>query len=315
MAGLKLGTTDISAINLGTTKVNKVYKGTNLIADYSTPGGVSPEAQSVLDRMINLSQTETDAIVAFVDKLVAGNAWNILEEFYCFSLNQTDSLTGWRSRTATIQKPGLWTHSVAKGWKTTEAVDLVNGINSNVIPSNIYSGTDILCSAGVWITDNDYTGSGNMDFFGVSNGGLEYYLRSRGSDTNDINIIFMNDSATNPARPSLALSTLNNCLFMAGFTAYSSSYDRFFYRFNSANPDPPNYHLGANFEGIPTLQLFINARNNGGTAQNSRPAAYACWFIFNGDFPGTIYHETLYDAQNFRIDLIDFLGAIGVSGV
>jgi hypothetical protein len=311
MAGLKLGTTDISAINLGTTKVNKVYQGTNLIADYSTPSGVSPEAQAVLDRMTSLSQAESDAIVTYVDNIVAGNMWDRVEEIYCFGLNEADSLTGFKSRVATIQKPSEWTHSKARGWVTNSA-DTVNAISTNIIPSTMWNAGANLGSMGVYVTDNNYTGTSNQDFFGVRNSGLELYLRSRGSDTNDANILFM--YTTQMTRPSWPQSELNNCLLSIGTTAYATAYDAFYSRYDGVNSENV-YNSVSVFEGAPTIEAVINARNDGGTMQNSRQTGYGLYFCMNQDFPESFYSPTAYDYYDFRADTIQFLKDVGVTGV
>ncbi len=65
-------------------------------------GGVSPEAQAVLDRYIGLTGTETDAIVAFVDAEVSDGNWDTYDEFFLFPLGATNGLIGFKSVTGTI---------------------------------------------------------------------------------------------------------------------------------------------------------------------------------------------------------------------
>lgn len=65
---------------------------------------ISAEAQAVLDRMTGLTATEEDAIITFVNAESAslGNGnWAFIDEFFSFSLNATDRLTGFIAKTAT----------------------------------------------------------------------------------------------------------------------------------------------------------------------------------------------------------------------
>jgi hypothetical protein len=56
----------------------------------------SPEAQAVLDRMINTTTKQDDAIANFVDTLVASGDWGELYDVHCMSLGAVDYLTGWK---------------------------------------------------------------------------------------------------------------------------------------------------------------------------------------------------------------------------
>ncbi len=81
-------------------------------------GGVSPEAQAVLDRMTGLSQTEIDAIIVFVNAEVVNGNWALIDEFWCFGLtSEANALTGFFSITA-INNGAT---------KTSKGFDFVNG--------------------------------------------------------------------------------------------------------------------------------------------------------------------------------------------
>ncbi|GAG90012.1 unnamed protein product, partial [marine sediment metagenome] len=58
-------------------------------------------ATPVLDRFSALTQTETDAITNFINQEVRDGNWGLYDEFFCFSLNATDALVGFKSKTAT----------------------------------------------------------------------------------------------------------------------------------------------------------------------------------------------------------------------
>ena len=53
---------------------------------WTEPGPV----QHTLNRMSSLSQQETDAITVFIEGCVADGNWDLLDEFWCFALNDTD---------------------------------------------------------------------------------------------------------------------------------------------------------------------------------------------------------------------------------
>jgi len=87
-------------------------------------------AQPVLDRYSALTQTETDAITAFVNAEVRAGNWGLYDEFFCFSLNATDRLIGFKSKTATLI--GVPTFDI--NGATFNGID--QAINTNYNPTN-----------------------------------------------------------------------------------------------------------------------------------------------------------------------------------
>lgn len=86
-----------SAYSLGGNITGPLYiQGNDRLQD-ATP---TPEAQSVLDRMNALTDTERNAIIYFVNGLVSFNIWSKIDEFYAFALNNTDWLTAFKDKTA-----------------------------------------------------------------------------------------------------------------------------------------------------------------------------------------------------------------------
>jgi hypothetical protein len=294
---IKIGNADITKAYKGSSAIDKIYKGNDLVVDWTT-GGVSPEAQAVLNRMTNLSVTEENAIIAFVDSMHSRGDWSNVIECYCYALNQIDSLTGWKTYTGSIDKPGLWTHSNTRGY-VTASTDTVNPIRTGVVPSDHWSASanDHDGSMGVWVTDNSYTGTSNQDFFGINESGVEMYLRHRGSDTNDVNCLFF--GTTYSSRPNINQGDMKDDFFGIGRRPTDE-------QFMSKGLAEPTVSTIA-FESVPTIETFVNARNNSGTPQNSRPTGYAFFIAFKP--------APLNDYASFYGDLKTLLGTLGVTNI
>jgi hypothetical protein len=139
-------------------------------------GGVSPEVQAVFDRMSALSQSEQDAIEAFVDGLVADGIWASLDEFYCFALNGTDYLTGWKAHTATT------TGSVIRTANGVEAGDASSHIDTNVDLTTLTQYTLTGGEQGVYAHSNSGWSS-NLDYFGATDSANSTSSRHRHTTT------------------------------------------------------------------------------------------------------------------------------------
>jgi hypothetical protein len=151
----------------------------NLVA--TEAGSYSAEVQAVLDRMTALTQAEIDAIEVFVDGLVADGIWNSLDEFWCYALNQTDWLTGWKSHTATVT--GSISHNKDGALCGGSAEHIDTTVDLGALTQ--YTLTD--SEAGVYVHSMLDWGVGNHDFFGVEDGTTNRTrVRHRGNDSQDI---------------------------------------------------------------------------------------------------------------------------------
>ena len=150
--------------------------------------GPSAEVQAVFDRMSALTQTEQDAIEAFVDGMVADGIYSDITEIYAPCLNATDFRTGFKFMTAV--EGGSPVHTAG------EYVDFTTN-NAHWLDSanfDTFATVDGFIAAYIVFTVAD--SSANHDLFGVATAGNECYMRYRGNDTNDFNAIFNVTSAT-----------------------------------------------------------------------------------------------------------------------
>jgi hypothetical protein len=239
-------------------------------------------------RLPNLTAPEETAVRDFVNKIVARGEWDLIIEIFCFSLNQTDSLTGFKDYTSSLNTPGDWTHSV-DGWFCSGTTSIETTIQPSVVYDTAFG------FAGVFIHSLNYTGTGNFDPFGTVDGASEVYCRHRGNDTNDWNIRFLTSGNITP-RPSLAQA--NVALNM--HTLSYESPDVHSYWLNGTRDTQENRAAGT----IPATTIYINGRNNGGT-QNARSSGYCFYFMSK---PGI-------SMPDFYNDVLVLLQDLGVSGV
>ena len=153
-------------------------------------GTVSAEVQAVFNRMSALTQTEQDAIEALVDGMVAGGYYTDITEIYAPCLNGTDFLTGFKFMTL-IQSAAPPTHTPGQFVEfSANSQHLLDSANFDTFATvegfiavyNVFTGVDT---------------TGNSDLFGVADaGGRECYMRWRGNDTTDFNIIYNVTGAT-----------------------------------------------------------------------------------------------------------------------
>jgi hypothetical protein len=161
-------------------------------ADFSvtnnvTGGGTSPEVQAVLDRMTAITAGETTAITAFVDGCVADGNWTLIDEFFCFALNGTDWLTGWRTHTASVV--GGTIVRTANGAELAGAGSNLEYIETNIDLATLTNFQQQDASSGLFIHACPDWGAGNFDFYGIDNNTAgSWKNRHRGSDTNDLRI-------------------------------------------------------------------------------------------------------------------------------
>ena len=145
------------------------------VSSYSAP------VQAVLDRMSALTAGEIAAIEAFVDGCEADGNWSLIDEFWCFALNATDWLTGWKAFTATAGG------TVARGANgMVIPVGAGNHVETGIDLSTLvqYSLND--AEIGIYAHTVADWGTVNNDIFGVEeDSNARTRLRHRGSDTND----------------------------------------------------------------------------------------------------------------------------------
>ena len=169
-----------------------------LLTQTMTPGGVggpvpptfSPEVQAVFDRMSALDQTEIDAIVDFVDGLVADGNYSDITEIYAPCLNGTDFETGFKFMTlqpsspAPIHTPGQYVDftTSSRHYLDSENFDSFATLEGFIAAYIVFTGADV---------------TQNSDMFGVADAsGRECYFRWRGNDTNDFNALYNVTGAT-----------------------------------------------------------------------------------------------------------------------
>jgi hypothetical protein len=171
--------------------VEAIYHATAAAAGTSTltgtaqgETGISDEVQAVYDRMTALSPTEEDAIQVFVDGLVADGIWGKLDEFYCFALNNTDWLTGWKKSTA-IHSP-LGNGNVSRNKDGAIVEDTNSWLETGLLlPAQTqYQLTD--GEMGIYLHASVDWGAGNNDMTGVEDASTaRTRIRHRGNDNND----------------------------------------------------------------------------------------------------------------------------------
>jgi hypothetical protein len=125
----------------------------------------SPEAQAVIDRMVNTTEKQNDAIANFVDTLVASGDWDDLYDVHCFSLGNVDYLTGWKVN-AGLTPVGSPVHTENDGvqFSTTSHMDL--GYSAEAL--HLALGIDSVCVGG-YVKTSANSGV-NFDLCGVVSG-------------------------------------------------------------------------------------------------------------------------------------------------
>jgi hypothetical protein len=245
----------------------------------------SSEAQAVLDRMTALSTRETDAIINFVDSLVASGDWANIFDIWAFSLNGSDYLTGWQRDKFSLVS-GI-THTPGTG--ITHA-DASSHMSLAIGPANLRNWNNTGSSMGGWCLSATSTGS-NADYGGTASGaGIgDWYFRNRTS--NDVQAILGSSGTT----PRLSPVTYP-------FTGFY---------FASCNATTRYIRVGDDTNsGANTLEttwrsdpIMFPGRNNSGH-QNSFPGSHDFWFIGNENLNDSNIKAAI---ERFRIDLtIDY---------
>jgi len=149
----------------------------------------SVPVQAVIDRMSALSQTEIDAIEAYVDGLVADGAYSDITEIYAPCLTATDYHTGFKFMTLIDSAaPGVHTPG--------EFVDFQTGSQHMLDSAPFDTFATVQGFMGAYIVFTAADSASNSDLFGIATAGIECYMRWRGNDTNDFNSIYNVTSAT-----------------------------------------------------------------------------------------------------------------------
>ena len=201
---------------------NSGYTGAlnDMQLQYWRSGGASspvatPEADAVVARMTNLSAAEETAVRNFVNGCVDDGNWAKLDEFFCFALNQTDALTGFKAFTATIPilgDPVFTLNGITLGTGVNNHID--TDVRLPLAPN--YNLND--SEAGVYLHTQPAWGSGNNDLFGTQSGltAPRLRMRHRGDDTNDF-AASINGTAT--VNSPLSVASMDNTLYTLKATA------------------------------------------------------------------------------------------------
>ena len=183
------GIGQVSYVSAGLARAYEVFRDA-VAGPVTLPTIISAEAQAVLDRMSALSSTEINAIIAYVDGMVAAGYYTDITEIYAPCLNGTDYHTGFKFMTlidsspAAIHTPG-------------EYVDFTTSSRHMLDSANFDSFASIEGFVGAYIVFTDADVTQNSDLFGVADAsGRECYMRWRGNDTNDFNTLYCVTSAS-----------------------------------------------------------------------------------------------------------------------
>lgn len=151
----------------------------NLIEMLFDLGVYDPEIKTVLSRFSALTRSETGAVIRFVNSQLASGNWAKIDEFYCFALNSTDWLTGWKSNKATLvgtvnPSPEGASFLGTRSYINTQ-MDMSQQVNYQIDDCLIGTFTDKL----------NYTSTGNHYFFGADTAAVtsnDIYVRQQGID-------------------------------------------------------------------------------------------------------------------------------------
>ena len=292
-----VGVDQINDVNLGAVgPLGQVYLGVLPLLESGSP--ISPEAQAVLDQMVNLSPQEESAIINLVDGLVKDGLWDFVIECYAPCLNLADWPTDWKNVGAPVVPVGNTDHVPGEG------VDMVSFGDHCAMTVNLSAlQTANPSGAGAYIVFTDADAANNTDYFGAVNAGLECYLRWRGANL-DLNVAWSH-TGINPrpspspgTRPSQDQGDIIQCGSGAGGTTA--------YFFNG--PDQLSTEARTFEGGWPAIAMHWNGRNNAGASQQARAARHSFWFLLQGHDPDT-------DCPQMRSRVIQFLTEIGVTGL
>lgn len=235
-------------------------------------GGEGTPVESVLARMSALTQTEIDAITVFVEDLDGQGLWPPVE-FYCFALNGTDMRTGFVSRTTVDVGPGA---ASTDGGVQGIIISAGQGQDSFITPATLTIPNGVV----LYLDANAGNGTGNVDYFGVTGGATEYYLRDRGTDTLDFNVLAGTVSFMSPRPTALAVPIVREVQAI-GHTGVD-----LYYRRGPVGALKQTVGIGTQ-DAVNTM--FIGGRNSAGTVQSSQAQTYTFWGAFNFDLQAGNY--------------------------
>ena len=290
---IRLGTIAADA-RLGTIDLRQAFLGS--IPLLPEGGTVSPEAQAVLDQMVALSPTEESAIINFVDSLVKDGVWDFVLDCWAPCLNASDFLTDFRNVGGVLTTiDANQTHIPGQGLEFTS---FGAGV---VTPGNLSSFmTANPSGAGAYLVFTLADVTGNSDYFGAVNFGIECYLRWRGLTNADMNIAWTHDGVSPRPFPPAVRPTGDVIQGGSGSGGTSAYF---------ANGSTLQTNIFRTFEGsFPTAAMQFNGRNNAGATQQARDSTHSFWFLMQGHDPAT-------DCLTMRAAVLQFLRDIGVTGV
>jgi len=189
---LKIGGSDVSSVYWGSILVwppsvidggrrllengtdrRALENGFDLRVTEDAARSFSPEVQAVLDRMTELTAEEIDAIEAFVDGSVADGNWGRIDDFWCFALNGTDWLTGWKFTTA------IPSGTIARSSNGATCTDTSSDIDTTMILDSLVFHQLGDSEIGVFLHQIDSFGTSEVDLFGCQTDVGNYRTRLR----------------------------------------------------------------------------------------------------------------------------------------
>jgi hypothetical protein len=254
-----------SAVN---TAVNTAITG-----EGDPPSGGASPADQVVARMSALSGAEETAVRAFVDGCVADNNWQYIDEFYCFALNATDWLTGFRAYTATV--PGGGVARTANGAESAGGGTITGFILTNTPLSGLLRYKSTSASMGLYVHTLATWGTGNIDLMGVEmNDNTRTRLRHRGSDTNDFRASVNSNTQITYSAAATSLAGKLYALVCQGLTVTDTNL-----YIDGVAQSPSLGGEGAPASLSPAIFGCNDEASPGTMQQSTRPAIATSWFV------------------------------------
>lgn len=189
---------------------------------YSATGGVSDEAQDVLDRFTGLSGIEEAAIITLVDSEVANGNWGLkangyvdglYDAFWCFGLGtEAQALTQWHPTSIALGAVNNGATKGANGFQFTGTEWIDTGFN----PST--DGVNFLLNNALWgifLKDNPSPNSQNMTLMTARDASARSQIQT---NTPDVNY----GANENNSRTHISGAIANNSLALCYRTAVNS---------------------------------------------------------------------------------------------
>jgi hypothetical protein len=185
---------DIYSFVVGSGDLNYQRFYEDLMRFYDDLGFVTNSVQQVLDRFSALTAQEEAAIKKFVLGQIACLNWQNIDEFYCFALNGTDWLTGFKTHTATVDGPNLVRTDNGAQWEVGAGSSY---IDTGYTPNLLDRYTDEGGIVGSYLQEWLYTGTARSYIFGVGDATTDIYLYAPSASTATMTFRMNSGSDTN----------------------------------------------------------------------------------------------------------------------